>query len=166
MATLTGPERQILELSLLSYEFDISGCSNDYDANWLVIGITARQGGQFWSGQAPTLLTWDVQRLVAWLRVIASGRTDALETFMGLENCLAFERQGIGEATRIRAVFAESLLPPNTSPGERASLTLKPGVMGLLHFAEDLDRERQSYPIRMIEDDGPAWFWKARLARG
>ncbi|GEM_PF-4248584 len=42
-ALLTGPSDHLLELEVVQYEFP-DNRSNDYDANWLMIRMTAAMG--------------------------------------------------------------------------------------------------------------------------
>jgi hypothetical protein len=74
---LIGPPQHILELEPISYQYHIAGTilhaptTNDWDANWLNVRMVARDGGRHWTRTEPAFLTWDLQRLVNWLRAAA-----------------------------------------------------------------------------------------------
>ena len=54
--------RQRLELDVVGYESpDVE--DEQYDSNWLLIRIDARDGDTTWSVEDPALLTWEVERL-------------------------------------------------------------------------------------------------------
>src|SRR5713101_7925690 len=86
---LIGPPQHILVLEPISYQYHIAGTilhapiTNDWDANWLNVRMVARDGGRHWTRTEPALMTWDLQRLVNWLRAAADaelGRSQWMST--------------------------------------------------------------------------------------
>ena len=71
MRLSTYDESSRFELKILRYEFPRIE-QDKWDSNWLMIEVVAsNQDGSFY-GVAPCLLTWEVKRLIAWLKELKS----------------------------------------------------------------------------------------------
>jgi len=147
MARLTGPSGSMLELRLLSYEFP--HLDDKWDANWLIIQMTVVDGSRQWSATEPALLTWEVSRLVKWLRQLADAEPDAKSGFHATEHNLSFRAEGYGDEIRLRAHLSHEFHPEYRSwraSGRRydlreCSVAFEPGATALLRFADELEQE-------------------------
>ena len=106
MARLTGPAAETLELTLLSYQFPWL----DED-NWLIVRLAVTDGERQWSATDPAFEVSDLWRLAEWLRKVADSDPDARPYWGATEPNLSFEVTGCGEATRLRALFAQAFHP-------------------------------------------------------
>lgn len=67
-------ENTKLELQIAGYQFAFQEAEDEpaWDSNWLVVeGSVRASDGTEWSFQDPSLTTWEVGRLSAWLQQIA-----------------------------------------------------------------------------------------------
>ena len=159
MARLTGPEDRLLELKIRKYWFPGEGSrtsGNDWDANWLVVDLKARDGERRWSAADTAFLTWEIRGLFEWLRALADGASGVLQAFQGTEPNLSFEAEGKGESTRLRALFEQEFRPPGVEIGGQAVIEFTPGAEALRRFADELEEMLGTFPIRVVEEDGPA----------
>jgi hypothetical protein len=115
---LVGPANHVLELEPMRYEFQTeqtilhSAVTNDWDANWVVVRMAAADGQRRWSSTGPAFLTWDLQRLVNWLRALSDLSPDVPDVYASLEPNLQLEtRRGEG-GVRLRAAFSQEFMPP------------------------------------------------------
>jgi uncharacterized protein (TIGR02996 family) len=152
---LIGPSDRALDLEPLGYEFDRA--SRDYDANWMVVRMEARDGRRQWSAVDAAFLTWELLDLAAWFRAIADAAPHVREMFGAIEPNLSFVVEGRGDAARVRAEFDAEFLPPQ---GEEATpcdfIEFQPGSAGLRRFADGLSLAMRPFPVRAVQADGPA----------
>lgn len=147
---LEGPPGRALELEILGYQLPARGGSGhttpgrDYDANWLVVQITAADGRRRWSVADPALLTWEAKRLAQWLRAVASRATEAPTVFAAIEPNLELEARRAGEATHLRVTFDQEFSPWEGDPW----IDFAPTDDTLRQFAADLDVALARFPER------------------
>jgi hypothetical protein len=157
MAGITGTG---FLLKPLRYQFD--EFDNEWDGNWLQVKITVVDGPKRWSATAPAFLTWELERLINWLRALADAQPDTRDDFGTIEPNLRFEARGRGDDTRLGVVFSHEYHPEwRTWQQERREagrpydlsdvvLELKPGIVGLRLFADQLEQELAPYPKRVL----------------
>lgn len=161
MARLIGPESHILDLEPIRYEFPIPGrlvdspIDNDWDANWVIVRIDVNDGQRQWSATHPAFLTWDLLGLVDWLRGLAAGAS-VTPRFEGMEPNLQFEAEATGESTMLKAIFQQEFLPPGLEVPDVAVIEFYPGAEGLQRFADELKESMKGFPVRVVEENGPA----------
>jgi len=151
-AVLTGPAEARLELSVTGYKH-AGGTKNDFDGNWVVIAIEARDAARAWSASDPAFLTWEVLELIGWLREIADGADDG-RGFSGLEGTLQFEAADLDGQPALTAIFIDRLAPEDA--GDEYQVPFRPGADGIRRFAEGIVAQMAEYPIRVIEPSGYA----------
>ena len=159
MARLTGPEDRFLELKIPKYVFPGDGSrtsDNDWDANWLVVDLKARDGERQWSTTDSAFLTWELRELSEWLRALADGASGVPQVFLGIEPNLNFEAEGKGESTLLRVFFEQGFRPPGVEIGGQGVIEFTPGAEALRRFADELEETLRTFPIRVVEEDGPA----------
>jgi hypothetical protein len=166
---LIGPADHVLELEPFRYQFHLSGTilhspvTNDWDANWVVVRMAAADGNRRRSSTAPAFLTWDLQRLVNWLRAVADHVPDLHHGYSSLEPNLQLEiAYGDAEEVRMRAHFSQEFEPSAGNPWIDFILDRS----ALYRFADELHAALAPFPIRAVENDGPAKTFKQQLVLG
>jgi uncharacterized protein (TIGR02996 family) len=147
---LTGPGDRALELEPLRYELEAA--SNDYDANWVVVRMAARDGPRHWSSTDPAYVTWELLGLAEWFRAIADGPAEVWKEFWGDEPNLSFRAEGRGDDARVTAEFAAEFTPLEGG----TAIEFRPGRECLRRFADALSLAMQAFPVRPVDPDGPA----------
>jgi hypothetical protein len=136
--------QQRFELTIVDYESpDVEG--EQYDSNWLLVRVEARDGETTWDAEDPALLTWEVERLAHWLLRMARGRVE--HPWCGfVEPNLEFraDLQDDGRV-RVRVYFELELRPP----GRRSSVVGRRDVY--LDFPLTPDQLRAA--ARALADD-------------
>src|SRR5712692_4067944 len=108
MARLTDSLGRFLDLEIVRYQFDPVGnraADNDFDANWLMIQMTADDGHRRWSVTDPAFRTTELHVLIRWLRAWADRVPYTESDFEGEEPNLRLEAHAADEAILIRAFF-------------------------------------------------------------
>ncbi len=165
--TLVGPPGRSLELQPLRYEFALAPgmlhapVTNDWDANWLVVRMAAADERRQWSSADPAFLTWDLLRLVGWLRAVAD-RERELAVYSALEPNLQLEALQTGTRPKIQAHFSQVFKPPTGTP----SIVFAPETAALHGFADALEVAMIPFPIRIVENNGPAQRYLQQLEKG
>lgn len=86
---LTGQNNESFELWVIDYQFS-ENTTDEYDSNWLRIGIKLKGFKKEWATSDPSLLTWEVKFLADWLQnLLASDREEREIEF--IEPNLKFE---------------------------------------------------------------------------
>ena len=110
----TPDGRQRLELAILGYELpDVEG--DQYDSNWLLLRVDARDGETAWAADDPALLTWEVERVAKWLTRLAGARVE--HPWCGfVEPSLEFRADALADGqVALRVYFELELRPPGRS---------------------------------------------------
>jgi hypothetical protein len=143
--------QQRFALTLLGYESpDVE--DDQYDSNWLLVRVEARDGEQEWSTDDPALLTWEVERLANWLSRMARGRIQ--HRWCGFtEPNLEFRADALPNGhVQLRVYFELELRRPGRRSGvvgrrdDFLEFTLTPDQ--LREAARQLHAERQLFPAR------------------
>ena len=91
MLKLEGNQNAIA-LRIVDYQFPET--TEGYDANWLNIEFSIHTLESQWQICNPCLLTWDVLRLIKWLRKAAHPEKLPYKEFSGLENDFSINYRG------------------------------------------------------------------------
>lgn len=137
------------ELNLVRYEFPTHN-NNETDANWLLVSISVDHPKGSWSSTDPSLLTWEVERLVDWLRSVANETAEG-DKLSFLEPNLRFEIVD-GSPKKIRAYF-EWESRPNWAPSDGAGMDdlwveFELKFSDLLAAADSLEHDLQKFQRR------------------
>lgn len=142
---------QRFELTLVSYESpDVE--DDQYDANWLLVRVAARDGEVTWEVEDPALLTWEVERLAQWVGQLARGRFD--HPWCGfVEPSLELRADPLeGGQVRLRVYFELELRPPGAPRGvvgrRDAFLEFTLAPAELRGGARALHAELRRFPVR------------------
>jgi hypothetical protein len=150
---LVGPADHVLELEPLRYQFNVEGTilhsaiTDDWDANWVVVRMAAADGNRRWSSTDPVFLTWELQRLVNWLRAVADRAPDLHPSYATVEPNLRLEAKHGDDGVRLRAVFSLEFAPPSGNPW----IDFTPDRAAVHRFADALDVALASFPIRAMK---------------
>jgi hypothetical protein len=89
-------------------------------------------------------VTWDLQRLINWLRAAADAELGAqpMDVYSGLETSLMFEARA-NKTTGIRARFSDQFAPPTGRPW----IDFLPAPSALQRFADALEHASAAFPI-------------------
>lgn len=151
---LTGPPEARLEMRIAGYKH-AAGATNDFDANWVVVEVAARDGETEWTASGPAFLTWEVLELIGWLRDVSGGVDDG-RGFSGMEGALQFEAADLDGKPALTAIFTERLAPDVHSSADEYAVGFRPTAEDIRAFADSLAAQMAGVPIRVVEKDGYA----------
>ena len=135
-------------LDIMDYQFP-GNRSNTFDANWLTIKIVAMIKEGQWEKQDPALLTWEVQQLIDWLKLVIADQEQW--------RCLAFTEPSIwfeiadkqGENV-VLAVYLSLEFKAPGQKGDRTTLLIETTKDQLAQWVEFLQRRLDQYPMQVI----------------
>jgi hypothetical protein len=151
-AVLTDASGARVALTIRGYQY--ARAVDVDDANWLRVSLAASDGQRGWEADEPTLLTWEVARLIAWLRAIAAGEEHE-PSIDFIEPELALEVDGSGDEAIVTLTLAYGFRPPWVPLFEAARLRVRPGAAGLRDCADALAAALARFPERASGDSGP-----------
>ena len=170
-----GEQDASLKLDIERYQFpelvtsSSSPSTADWDANWLVIsGEVKTPDGGFWSFRDPCLTTWEAQRIIAWLRDVATGQMRPLTGSAEPERSdidhyehsgwlsftephLAFTNTRLeGQLVELQVAFNVEAAPPWARPGRPrcTQVTLETNSAQLCAAAMSLESQLAAFPPR------------------
>jgi hypothetical protein len=82
-----GIHDELFELEILNYQFP--EIQEGHDANWIMLGVNAKNELGSWSRQSSCMLAWELEWLHRWMRYVVHGQTD--NTLVFLETDLKFQ---------------------------------------------------------------------------
>ena len=83
-------ENQLVELSIVGYQFDDEERLDEYDYNWLYIKLNADLNNKSYTVTCPALLTWELRNLSKWFKDLSINKVKKVELEF-LEPCISFE---------------------------------------------------------------------------
>lgn len=83
-------ENQLVELSIVGYQFDDEERLDEYDYNWLYIKLNADLNNKSYTVTYPALLTWELRNLSKWFKDLSINKVKKVELEF-LEPCISFE---------------------------------------------------------------------------
>lgn len=142
-------------LALRVYGYQYHGERDEYDANWLLVDLTASQSGRAWRSLGAILLTWEVAVLADWFDALAvEGSSEPECSF--LEPNLRFVSLGVGSIDTSLRIFLELESRPNWARSNEApaeeefwiDVTVSPE--NLKTAASNLREELNRFPYRGV----------------
>jgi hypothetical protein len=146
---LEGTKGRRLELTLVGYEFP-DEADDEWDANWLVVRISAADPPDAWTAEDPCLLTREVDELADWLDGAADPGA-AVDDLEFEEPHLMLERVEVDGAGVVRVWFENAFRPPEVPEDEDVLIDLESAPAMLRAAAESLRAQLRRFPRR-----GPA----------
>jgi len=144
---LSGSNGSVFELDVIGYQFPTLE-TEEYDSNWLRIGIHAIHPKGHWRSVDPSLLTYELEHLARWFDSIGRGEpVQPDERFT--EPNLSFRLVEGGPEGKVLRVYFELESRPGWARAEKAP-------------AEDLWVE---FPLAEIDLSSAARDLRAALAR-
>ena len=138
-------EDNAVEVEITGYAFP-NPTWDEYDRNWLSVTVIITSDGEINKMSAPALLTWEVQRLVAFFR-------EGYEASEG-EKSIDFSKQDLSFVLYPEKSDGTKLLQVNLS-GDFALPQNKPGIIfcevrkdDLERVADDLQKDLVKYPFK------------------
>ena len=147
---LRGAEKTEFEMKVSGYQFPHQ-TKEPYDSDWLNIHVDVTHPRGTWSKIDACLLTFELSRLIDWLRSVAAECPEHAEIgFMEPE--LSFEWFG-GERNALRVYFEYGLRPswsPYHGKNEEDELFVEFETTpeDLSSFADYLSKELKRFPVR------------------
>ncbi len=142
---ISSPSGDFLELKVAGYQFpDLPDAQ--YDSNWLLIEGAASIGGRSWTFRDPSLLTYELAALAAWLRDLAEDKEVQPEMSF-IEPNLSFRKEG----GILRAHLALECAPPWRELGddwEKHRVEASADAAELIAASEALFAMLRLYPQR------------------
>ncbi len=151
---LTGENGHLFEIAILGYQFPAI-VDDEWDSNWLNIGIHGQTDAGSWRATEPSLSTGDVGHLAAWLEGIAEARIQEGDEIDFIEPNLSFGLNAeAGDAVTVRIwLELESRPPwaPSSIVGERDTwIDLDVRREDAQLAAAELRAQLQEYPPRAL----------------
>lgn len=142
--TLRSGEHSV-RLRVEKYQF--AEATNEHDANWLVVGGEIRLGARRWRFSDPCLLTWELESLLAFLRLAADDPSTP-RTITFLEPLLAFTWNGFGE---LRVALGRDAKPKELRVDEEPIYVDVPcSPDDLRRIGGELELECRRFPRRAV----------------
>jgi hypothetical protein len=144
---LSGQDNKSFELWVVSYQFR-DNKTDEYDSNWLTIGIRLKGFKREWVTSDPSLLTWELKSLTDWLQNILTGDTKEKKIEF-IEPNLKFELvDDIGDTLNVRTHLTLESKPDWYTEDETFSFDLVVDRGQLQYSVERLKNELINFPGR------------------
>ena len=143
---LEGTNGRRFELTLVGYEFPDEQ-DDEWDANWLVVRISAADDPDAWTAEEARLLTWEVDDLADWLDAVAESPAAVAEIEF-TEPDLMFERIDGDGAACVRVWFENAFRPPDVPPDEDVLIDFAVTPAALRAGAASLRAQLRRFPRR------------------
>jgi hypothetical protein len=137
--------------------------ADDYSANDLDVHIDGGDGTSHWIMDGGFMMTWEIRRLAEWLQLVAGGAIPKWSC-SGVDGYPEFSLSDDRAWLEI-TVQQWGLRSSETTSGEEmwGELRFRFDAAKFIEFAEALEREVASFPIRPVQPDGPATQELARF---
>jgi hypothetical protein len=143
---LEGTNGERLELTLVGYEFP-DEADDEWDANWLVVRISAADAPDAWTAEEACLLTWEVDELAGWLDAAADAPA-AVDDLEFTEPNLVLERVEEGGTGIVRVWFENAFRPPGVPEDEDVLIDFALAPPALRAAAGSLRDQLRRFPRR------------------
>ena len=134
----------------MAYQFETA--EDIDDLNWLEIRVDVSDGVNKWVATNPVLQTWEVMRLIEWLRQLVAKDETAKAVWKSLEPRLKVERVSDGDQTNFTVSLAYRFLRlaprDGSSFARKIELVFASDGTNVLKFARDLEQELKRFPVR------------------
>lgn len=143
---LNGQDKTF-ELWVVDYQFR-DNKEDEYDSNWLTIGIRLKGFKREWISSDPSLLTWELKSLTDWLQKIFAGDFGEREIEF-LEPNLRFELvDNTRDSYKIRTHLTLESRPVWFTDDETFSFDIEVDLGQLEHSIQRLKNELIEFPGR------------------
>ncbi|WP_439593636.1 WapI family immunity protein [Microbacterium sp.] len=115
MVLLTSANGDRIELQIVDYQFakGSAASADGWDDNWLIVAGRVSHGPESWAFHDPSLMIWEAQELLKWLRSVATGLRPAQIDFT--EPNLSFDASaGDSQATTVLVTLRAEAASPST----------------------------------------------------
>lgn len=144
---LIGQDNKSFELWVVNYQYR-DNKTDEYDSNWLTIGIRLRGFRTEWITSDPSLLTWELKSLTDWLQNILTGNMEEKEIEF-IEPNLKFELiDKADDNFKVRTHLTLESKPGWYTEDETFSFDLVVDRRQLEHSVERLKNELINFPGR------------------
>lgn len=150
---LNGSDATQFRLEIEGYEFPtaVPTTNEDWDANWLVVGVEVKGLKGSWSAKGPYLTTWDVEELVSWFDEMSQAQaTSWFEKLDFTEPDLEFNaRKRCDGFVELRVLLGAEFSPPwkrESAGQDEVDLTIQSSA--LQAASAELRTELQRFPRR------------------
>jgi hypothetical protein len=151
---IQGSGGQSLNVDLKGYQFP--GATDYWDGNWLMVAISANHPEGAWRTTDPSLLTFEVAELVAWLEAIADGNQVASDIGF-IEPNLSFELVHVAGVASVRVYFELESRPEwakSSRPTGEFWMDFALSDRDLPAAANSLRAQLAAFPVRGTPDAG------------
>ncbi len=152
-----------LELGITSYQFPERG--NDYgpnglnnayddDANWLNIKVEATSPEGSWTATSPALLTYEVEKLIRWLRQIGTGIYEGRGLNFWEPNLWFGIEKDSSSSLLVKIDLEMEFPPPWRNPGRvryggnTHTLTFRLAPVDFVNAADVLESQYRKFPMK------------------
>lgn len=144
---LSGQDNKSFELWVVDYQFR-DNKTDEYDSNWLTVGIRLMGFQREWTTSDPSLLTWELKSLTDWLKNILNGDTKEKEIEF-IEPNLKFElTDKVDDTFKMRTLLTLESKPTWYTEDETFSFDLVVDRGQLEHSVERLETLLIRFPGR------------------
>ena len=144
-----GVNNQAVELRIHNYEFP-NTLDKEYDGNWLRIYLNVKSDLGNWQTIDPSLLTYEVQKLVEWFRCIADNKEPEYIEQEFIEPNIAFYllNSYLQDEKQIKIKFDLESRPQSAKDDIEYYVILKADRNELNRIATELEQELKIFPER------------------
>ena len=147
---IKGIDNQSLELNVVNYQFP-ENLSNKHDANWLDIEIKVDSKFGKWQTVDPSLLTFDVVKIIKFLKEVNNGSIDEKALYF-LEPNLAIHYQGnFNGLARLRFCFNAEFKPVGAADSKDYYLDADFNEQQILNLLSNFEEVLENFPIRDVK---------------
>lgn len=144
---LTGQDNKSFELWIVDYQFR-DDMNDEYDSNWLTVGIRLTGFPREWTTSDPSLLTWELKSLTNWLNDILTGDIKEKEIEF-IEPNLKFElADKVDDTFKLRTLLTLESKPTWYTEDETFSFDLVVDREQLEYSVERLKTQLTKFPGR------------------
>lgn len=146
---IKGVDNQSVELRIVNYEFPASR-DKEYDGNWLTIYLNVKSKFGNWQVTDPSLLTWEVEELINWIRTLSINKNPDYTEQEFIEPNLSFHllNNYSYSIKQIRINFDLESRPKSADDDKEYFVILEANNNDLERIAIDLEKELKKYPVR------------------
>jgi hypothetical protein len=144
-----GIDNQSLELKITNYQFPENN-DGDWDSNWLNIYINVVSKFGNWQTIDPSLLTWELQRLINWFMDLSENKKslESEEDFVEPNLKFTLRNSPTDPIKLIRINFSYESRPKSAADDQEYYIEIKADKVELIRISSELQNELSKYPKR------------------
>jgi hypothetical protein len=147
--TFIGIDDQTVELKITNYQFPQTTTPGDYDSNWLNIYINVKSKLGHWHTIDPSLLTWEVEKLITWLLDLSVNKIVESNSLEFIEPNLSFHL--LKNDTELKSVRIKFDLESRPKSANDNIMYFVDGLFSnevLRKLSDDLTKDLSEFPKR------------------